>query len=481
LIIAFIITGLMEAIWGLRQLYGFESSNHNLFRITGSFLNPGPYACYIAVVMPAAFYYFIKYRICYKVKVHIRNIPIYLIWGVSTLTTVASILILPATMSRTAWIAAIAGCGFMCIHFLLKNRHVKRFVETNKRKFAISCSVLILLASIGLFGMYSLKKDSADGRSFIWKNTIELIKQNPFGVGIGNFSGSYGHVQATYFEAGKGTESEKRISGNPEYAFNEYLQICAEQGVLVFMVFISIIAYSLYIGFKNKKTAPTASLIALLTVACFSYPFSLLPFLIVFVFLLALINSNPKGKALPKYLSVSFFVLSLCIVSFCFYKLYPVYNAQKKWDKLKISYNFGNHSETIKEYSAIYPFLSDQIQFLFEYAQSLNKTGQYNESSEVLEKAVKISCDPMLYNIMGKNYHALKRYKDAEKRFVKASNIVPNRIYPYYLLALMYMDAGETEKAREAAQTVLTKEPKVQSTAIREMRSEMSKFLKENE
>jgi hypothetical protein len=43
------------------------------------------------------------------------------------------------------------------------------------------------------------------------------------------------------------------------------------------------------------------------------------------------------------------------------------------------------------------------------------------------------------------------------------------------------MDAGETEKAREAAQTVLTKEPKVQSTAIREMRSEMSKLLKENE
>ena len=82
-------------------------------------------------------------------------------------------------------------------------------------------------------------------------NTIELIKQNPLGVGIGNFSGGYGHVQAVYFESGKGTEDEKRIAGNPEYAFNEYLQICAEQRVIVFFVFMCIVGYSLYVGIKT--------------------------------------------------------------------------------------------------------------------------------------------------------------------------------------------------------------------------------------
>ena len=84
----------------------------------------------------------------------------------------------------------------------------------------------------------------------------------------------------------------------------------------------------------------------------------------------------------------------------------------------------------------------------------------------------------MLYNIIGKNYHAMKQYGEAERCFVKSSNIVPSRIYPYYLMTLMYMDAGETEKAKEMARIVLTKEPKVQSTAVREMRNEMKKILK---
>ena len=53
-IICFIITGLVEAIWGLRQLYGFERSQHGLFLITGSFFNPGPYACYVSVIFPMA-------------------------------------------------------------------------------------------------------------------------------------------------------------------------------------------------------------------------------------------------------------------------------------------------------------------------------------------------------------------------------------------------------------------------------------------
>ncbi|MDR0603314.1 MAG: hypothetical protein LBG80_03315 [Bacteroidales bacterium] len=37
LVLFFVFTGLVEAVWGLRQLYGFTASQHNLFNITGSF------------------------------------------------------------------------------------------------------------------------------------------------------------------------------------------------------------------------------------------------------------------------------------------------------------------------------------------------------------------------------------------------------------------------------------------------------------
>jgi len=78
---------------------------------------------------------------------------------------------------------------------------------------------------------------------------------------------------------------------------------------------------------------------------------------------------------------------------------------------------------------------------------------------------------------MGKNYQGLKQYSLAEKSLRNAAQIVPNRIYPYYLLMNLFVETGDDEKAQEAANTVLTKEPKVQSTAINEMREEARKIM----
>lgn len=473
----FIFTGLVESVWGLRQLYGFEESQHNLFRITGSFFNPGPYACYVSTIMPAALFYAIKYRSCCQVKFHARKIALYLLWGLSTLTVVFSILVLPAAMSRASWLATVGGCG-LALGLLNKNK-LCIFFTRNKKKCLLAVFITTVLLIAGCIGMYQLKKDSADGRTFIWKNTIELIKQNPEGVGIGNFSGSYGHVQAAYFEAGNGTESKKRIAGNPEYAFNEYLQICAEQGVLVFLLFACIIGYSFFIGIKRKKTAPTASLFALSIAAFASYPFSILPFLIVLIFLLALIHTGEKGIVIPKPVAITFAFCGLTIVSLCLYNRYPTYDAYKKWHSLKMTYKYENQMKAATQYEALSPLLSDRVQFLFEYAQCLSKSAQYEKSNRILEKAVKISCDPMFYNIMGKNYQGLKKYDRAEQCFIKSSNIVPSRVYPHYLMALMYAEAGKTEKAKAAAQIVIEKDAKVQSTAIREMKIEIKQLLNE--
>ena len=408
--LCFILTGLIEAIWGLSQLYGLIPSPNNQFRLTGSFSNPGPFACYIAIILPMAFYYTLRYRICCELRFNSRNFRIYFLWSVSILTFILSILILPSAMSRISWIAVILGCGFVLLYFFTRNKKVKTFVIYNKKKCILIGSVIMIFIVIGCSGMYWIKQDSADGRLFIWENTIGLIKQNPLGVGIGNFSGSYGQAQTAYFEAEKGTQDEKRIAGNPKYAFNEYLQICAEQGIIVLLLFIGIVGYSLYIGIKQKKIATTASLLALLIVACASYPFSILPFLIVLVFLLALINNEKKGINISKFGTVILIFCNLLLVSLCLYNRYPTYEAFKKWNSAKMAYYYGNETEAIEIYDKTYPLLSDQIHFLLEYAQCLSNSKRYNESNKVLNKAMKISCDPMIYNMMGRNFQAEKLY-----------------------------------------------------------------------
>jgi hypothetical protein len=44
--------GLVQAIYGNLQLWGYFPSHHGIFKMTGSFFNPGPYAGYLATIFP---------------------------------------------------------------------------------------------------------------------------------------------------------------------------------------------------------------------------------------------------------------------------------------------------------------------------------------------------------------------------------------------------------------------------------------------
>jgi tetratricopeptide (TPR) repeat protein len=172
-------------------------------------------------------------------------------------------------------------------------------------------------------------------------------------------------------------------------------------------------------------------------------------------------------------------LLGVALVAACLYSRYPTYRAYKQWGRSQALYYAGSHESGAKAYAPFSPLLSDQLAFLFEYAQCLSKTEHYEESNRILEKVMCISGDPMLYNVTGKNHQALKQYAEAERCFLKAAHIVPSRIYPWYLLANLYMETGETEKARETAQIALTKEPKVQSPAVRDMLEQMKNMIRD--
>ena len=71
----------------------------------------------------------------------------------------------------------------------------------------------------------------------------------------------------------------------------------------------------------------------------------------------------------------------------------------------------------------------------------------------------------------------------AERELLQAIEILPERLYPYYLLAKLYAESEfyQEDKFRAAAGAVLTKEPKVESTAVREMRTEIKKMVEKGD
>jgi tetratricopeptide (TPR) repeat protein len=490
LFLCFMITGLAESCRGLLQLYGFERSQHHLFRLTGSFFNPGPYACYLAMVLPGALYYVLRNWTCTRVKFRLRYWPVYLRWGIALLTVFGTLLTLPATMSRASWLAALGGCSCMALFYFRRKRQGIVIVFARKKRWIAACCALALCVAGGV-GMYRLKKNSADGRALIWKISLQTVAHHPLGVGIGNFSGSYGEQQAAYFASQQGTEQEQRVAGNPEYGFNEYLQICIEQGIVSLLLFLCITGYTLYICIKRRKIAVASSLTALLIAAFMSYPFNVLPFLVALAFLLAAgqwhADDKEKICVYPFNLrclrAAALTLCGLSVTAYCLCKQYPVYRAYKEWKSTSVYYHSGMYEEAVRAYEKNYPLLHDRIKFLFEYAQSLSKSGQPAKSNEVLKRAMRISCDPMLYNVTGKNHQAMKEYGQAEAAFIRSAQTVPGRLYPFYLLAKLYDETGLHEKASETAEIVLTKEPKVQSQAVKEMRGEMNRLIinKQNE
>ena len=66
----------------------------------------------------------------------------------------------------------------------------------------------------------------------------------------------------------------------------------------------------------------------------------------------------------------------------------------------------------------------------------------------------------------------MKDYWKIEKMYLRASEIVPNRHYPLYLLMTLYHETGQNEKAKATANTLLEKPVKVWSKAIEEIQKE---------
>ena len=121
---------------------------------------------------------------------------------------------------------------------------------------------------------------------------------------------------------------------------------------------------------------------------------------------------------------------------------------------------------------------------MFERAHSLLQAGEWEASTKLLKETKQISSDAMILNIIGKNSQALGYYEEAEEWFIRSTHRLPNRIYPYYLLAKLYAECSDIfarEKLEWAVKMVLEKEAKVESTAVKQMREEVMVLLDKNQ
>ena len=415
-----IAAGAVEAVWGLLQVYGYEPSNHSLYALTGSFYNPGPYSGFLAMCVPVALHEWLEGKRIWK--------------HVALVALVLMLVVLPSGMSRSAWLAALVASGYVL------GMHYREKLYRYRNVFWIGGLLLILLG----IGAYHWKKDSADGRLLMWKvATLAVLDQPWQGVGWECVAGAYGDAQERYFASGMATEQEAHVAGAPEYVFNEYLQVAMAWGVPALCGILLLVGGCFYLGHRGRMFGVCGGLLSLGVFSFSSYPFQFVEFILAF---LALLVTCAMGFR-KTWLRVLALVLGIGLGAYLS-EHRPQKNARR----------------------------------MFEQAHALHKAGQWQASTDLLKETMKISSDAMILNIIGKNCQALGVYEEAEAWFVRSTHRLPNRIYPYYLLAKLYEEHPEVfprEKLEWAARMVLEKEAKVESTAIREMREEVKALLEE--
>lgn len=464
--------GCMQVVWGLLQLYGVLPSNHNLFAITGSFYNPGPYSGYLAMIFPIA--------LCCLLQSVGKARYLWL------LAFSLMICIIPAGMSRSAWLALlVSSIWVLVIHYKWISK-IRVYIKSHWRVGIVCGVVLLCIFLTVLISIFQLKADSAYGRLFIWKNTCEAMFERPMlGYGPGSFPRVYGNVQSDYFATGDYTELEERVAGSPEYAFNEYLQLCIEGGGILLVLFMVLVFFCLRQGIRNKEYAACSGLISLLMFSLSSYPFQLLPFLKVGVVLLVVCITIKNKDEILRQKSILFILFSTVIVAVSITMSIFLYKIQKgiaKWNDICFLYDKGLYKDAILICEDSYHFHKHDSNYLLRYARCLIKEERCNEACEILDRAKEISCYPLIWTMQGKCFQSMGNYDNAEKCFKKAVNLLPSRHYPYYLLAQLYAEPSffHNNEMKKMVKIVLTKKPKVPSKAIDEMRIDARRLLYKN-
>ena len=469
-----LLAGSIEAIWGFLQVYGWADQYHSLYRLTGSFFNPGPYSGFLAVILPVALHTLLGPKpLCRVDKI---------VYGLGVICLVSIILVLPAGMSRSAWVAAGAGCGVVVWRQKRSREYVRRGIGRIGRgwKRCWLGGILLLGLSIG-GGLYLLKKDSADGRLLVWKMDLAVMRSQPWlGVGIGRYPGALGEAQAGYFANSPADPREEYVADAPEYGFNEFLQLGGEYGLIGLCLFLSITGIASG-GLFKRNTQQTGgvsgALSAFLVFACFSYPLHMLPMAMLFLLLLAWsVNVGAKGVRIRRWAGQILWLPVMVLGLVAAWRLTEKETAYKTWKTARAYFRQGDYQEALNRYTPLFSALSDRPAFVFEFGECQFQNAQYGNATAIFLWAAELSADPMVYNKLGKNYQALKQYDRAEKAYVQAAHMIPHRIYPLYLLALLYREMGDMEKARDMARQVIDQEPKVWSPAVEEMKTEMKQL-----
>ncbi len=449
LIYGIILSGSVQAVIAWLQFFEIIESNHSSFLATGSFHNPAPLGGWMDLSSMSIVYLAIKQIRAQQYLRTIRLMP--------CLFLIITVLII--TDSRAARLSLGSGVLWLALDRAFK-----------KRLWKWMCIVIVILAAI--YPLYQLKPKSADGRVMIWKTCYNLAKENPVtGQGCDAVKRNYMDFQAEYLRS-QASYNEQMLASDNIFAFNEAINVLCSYGIIGLCLLVTaLVMFFLEIG---KRRFMGYMMLCYNVFAMFSYPFSIISLMTVFVLLLA----TTKGTLLKVRLnkaSRTVGIAATCIILIMFahsrHSYLKMLDAMKDyfWDVEKVAYLKEN-----------YQHYANESTLVTEYARTLFESGKYEEAIPVFKQLAKLRPVSDVYIDLGQCYQHCGLPLLAIRCYEHAANMLPAYATPQYRLFKLYQSVGDKERTDEAAFKLYFLPKKKYSRAVEKMRGEALEHIINN-
>ncbi len=428
-------TCIAQACYGLLQYAGVLHT-YEAFRITGSFDNTAGFAACLVSGFPFALSS--SYANHWKKRS-----------GIIALPTISIAILLSGSRSGIIAIVIVSGVFF-----------ANKYYETIRKHGRLLILAFMFACVIGA-GLFLMRKDSSMGRISVWKNSCEMIKENPiFGGGAGSFMANYMSYQANYFERHI-NDSGARLADNITHPFNEYLMLTVEYGAVGLLLLLAMIF--VIIAGRKQITDYHLCLLAIGIFACFSYPLRYTFVVAVIAYCLANIKST-NTFVVP----IDIWSKSICVILsgsalvFCAKDI----EFERQWGLMAQKLQSETTEQTLAEYEKLYRIWNGDPLFLYNYGAGLHVTKQYSKSNRIMNECAEYFNNYDVQMIIAGNYEKLNVIDDAEAHYLRAAYMCPNRFMPLYRLMLLYKSSGQDEKATRIAREIISKPIKINSSIV---------------
>jgi tetratricopeptide (TPR) repeat protein len=451
----------LQSVYGILQYHEWMTPNHPMQFLTGSFPNQNLFSAYICL---GAIICFGMFLFAETVSADRRVLVCKIITG-CLVVWFTYIIILTGT--RAVW----AGTAVAVI-FSVYVRCSDRIGKWQKKTKMIIAGVMLVVFCIGIFPLhFNFKKDSSDGRLFIWKVTLQMITRNPItGNAAGSFRADYPYAQAAYL-AVHPSSSGNRLADNITNPFNEYLNLAYKHGLpgliimTIFAVFVLRMKNSPFSGILKS------CLVALSVIAFFSYPFQLFTFKLTGIMIAALLCNLSFYK--PVFTVKTRTVAPCICVLFFFTALYGHHVRTCKKSMEAYDTDTAYKSSVFRN---SYNLLKNNHEYLHLYVRLLLRLGDQS-AAEQLKRLSETAPDTQVMCDMGDMYQREGKYELAEKHYLLAHHMVPAKFIPLHKLLTLYVETGQREKTRKTAKKISEKPVKVKTNVTDRIKREAEKIL----